>query len=79
MGNPSDTARKLETKTNFPLCVSPLCKPAGFISSCKQEEELKKMREVCEKNQELLQEIDILKQVEICMDTRDARACWQLG
>lgn len=37
------------------------------------------MREVCEKNQELLQEIDILKQVEICTDTRDARACWQLG
>lgn len=44
--------------------------------SCKQEEELGKMREICEKNQELLRENDTLKQVQPCTDTR---ASWQLG
>uniref|UniRef100_A0A8C5IDH5 Kinesin family member 4A n=1 Tax=Junco hyemalis TaxID=40217 RepID=A0A8C5IDH5_JUNHY len=34
----------------------------NFLLSCKQEEELKKMREICEKNQELLRENDTLKQ-----------------
>lgn len=48
----------------------------NFLLTCKQEEELEKMREMCEKNQELLRENDTLKQVEPCMDTR---ALWQLG
>lgn len=38
------------------------------LNKCKQEEELEKMREICEKNQELLQENETLKQVEICAD-----------
>lgn len=50
------------------LLVLPPCKPTNFLLSCKQEEELEKMREICEKNQELLQENDTLKQVEICTD-----------
>lgn len=48
----------------------------NFLLFCKQEEELEKMREICEKNQELLRENDALKQVEPCTDTR---ASWQLG
>lgn len=36
----------------------------NFLLSCKQEEELEKMREICEKHQELLHENDTLKQVE---------------
>lgn len=59
------------------MCVTP-CKPADFISSCKQEKELEKMREICEKNQELLQENDVLKQVEIRTDISGVRASWQL-
>lgn len=60
------------------LFVLPPCKPTDFILSCKQEEELEKMREICEKNQELLQENDTLKQVEICTDISH-NASWQLG
>lgn len=37
------------------------------------------MREICEKNQELLQENDVLKQVEIRTDMSGIRASWQLG
>lgn len=47
----------------------------SFLLSCKQEEELEKMREICEKNEELLQEVNALKQVEPCADTR---SLWQL-
>lgn len=36
------------------------------------------MREICEKNQELLQENDVLKQVEIRTDISGVRASWQL-
>lgn len=46
------------------------------ISSCLgQEEELEKMREICEKNQELLQENDTLKQVGMGADTGASRRC----
>lgn len=47
-----------------------------FFLSCKQDEELEKMREICEKNQELLRENDNLKQVEPCTDSK---ASGQLG
>lgn len=50
------------------LVLPPPCKPTDSILSCKQEEELEKMREFCEKNQELLHENNTLKQVEICTD-----------
>uniref|UniRef100_A0A8C4V6I9 Kinesin family member 4A n=1 Tax=Falco tinnunculus TaxID=100819 RepID=A0A8C4V6I9_FALTI len=59
-----DTNRKICPK----LLVIPLRKPADFILSCKQEEELEKMKEMCEKNQEILQENYTLKQVKICTD-----------
>uniref|UniRef100_A0A663EZ44 Kinesin family member 4A n=1 Tax=Aquila chrysaetos chrysaetos TaxID=223781 RepID=A0A663EZ44_AQUCH len=52
--------RNLESSCQ--LLVLPPCKPTDFVLSCKQEEELEKMREICEKNQELLQENDTLKQ-----------------
>jgi len=59
--------------------VLPPHKPTDFILSCKQEEELEKMREICEKNQELLQENDMLKQVQTCCTDVARRSCLAVG